>query len=403
MNSNKIKTLLFYLSDDIAETSIALMANQRNKEHAMYKHREQECAYELLITRHLVCNEVKFHQYFRLTPYLFDYVLGFIRIDLLLPPSNRVQKPITPEQKLCLVLRFMATGESHRSLAFQFRISPGYMSLIVQQVLLAIVNRLQNIVMPAPTEETFSAIAKRYNTKWNFPNCVGSVDGKHVRIKKPLDLRSTITSNFVSIVLIAIVDADYQFIAIDVGAFGREGDSSVFKKSNFGQAIERGSFNIPPPATIPGTNIQLPHVLLGDQAFPLSTYLMKPFSQAVAAADERKANYNYRLSRARRTVENAFGIMSQYWRIFFTPIAVLPKTVDHVIIASCLLHNLLRANNVMYSGEADRSATVIGPALQPLNAANHSGRTGLNAQRVRDEFIEYFASPRGRIPWRQVD
>lgn len=309
--------------------------------------------------------------------------------------------PITLQHKLSLVLRYLATGEDHRSLAFQFRISPGQISKIVREVLIAIVKNMQQIVMPAPTENDFKAIASRYFSRWNFPNCVGSVDGKHVRIQKPQRSGSSFYNykNFFSIVLMALVDADYKFVAIDVGAFGREGDSSVFKKSNFGRAIAEGKFNIPPPACIPGTTIEMPHVLLGDQAFALSTYLIKPFAQGVAARDERKAVFNNRLSRARRTVENAFGIMCQYWRIFFTPIGVLPETTDNVVFAACILHNLLRTNNVLYSGEAEGTPANIGQAFEPLPPGNHLGRTCANAQRVREELVSYFSSAAGQIQW----
>lgn len=70
--------------------------------------------------------------------------------------------------------------------------------------------------------------------------------------------------------------------------------------------------------------------------------MMKPYSRPVTKVDNREAIFNYRLSRARRVSENAFGLLSQVFRIFYTPIAIKPETTDNLIVVACCLHNLLR-------------------------------------------------------------
>nr|CAH7764265.1 unnamed protein product [Callosobruchus chinensis] len=79
----------------------------RRSESDLFKKRSIEGAYQILICRHLYTNENKLREYFRLTPALFDYVLGYIKEDLCSKPTNRVQNPLTPEQKLCLLLRYV--------------------------------------------------------------------------------------------------------------------------------------------------------------------------------------------------------------------------------------------------------------------------------------------------------
>ena len=79
---------------------------------------------------------------------------------------------------------------------------------------------------------------------------------------------------------------------------------------------------------------------VGDDAFPLRHYLMKPFPSRALSHKERL--YNYRLSRARRTVENAFGILANRFRVFHTAICLQPDNVEPVIIAACVLHNMIR-------------------------------------------------------------
>lgn len=212
----------------------------------------------------------------------------------------------------------MATGESFRSLAFQFRICHSWISAIIKQVAESIINRMLNIILPEPTTEDLRKISNSFMSSWNFPNCVGAIDGKHIRIKAPKNSGSAFYNykEFYSVVMLAIVDAEYRFIAVDIGSYGREGDAGIYLKSKFGQKIINNSFNIPPPQALPGNNHILPHVFVGDEAFALHENLMKPYHRRQSLLDESKAIYNYRLSRARRTTENAFGILCAYFRIF---------------------------------------------------------------------------------------
>lgn len=69
---------------------------------------------------------------------------------------------------------------------------------------------------------------------------------------------------------------------------------------------------------------------------------MKPFSNNTLDKEERL--FNYRLSRARRVVENAFGILASRFRLFHTTISLKPETVDDIVLAACVLHNFLRRN-----------------------------------------------------------
>lgn len=125
--------------------------------------------------------------------------------------------------------------------------------------------------------------------------------------------------NLFSIVLLAVVDAYYKFIFTDVGSYGKEGDSGIFDKSNIGKNFRSGKM-FPAPRALPNSDVV--YVIVGDEAFRLHTNMMKPFSRPIARTDNRKAIFNYRLCRARRVSENAFGLLSQIFRIFYTPIAL---------------------------------------------------------------------------------
>ncbi|KAH9638482.1 hypothetical protein HF086_016807 [Spodoptera exigua] len=129
--------------------------------------------------------------------------------------------------------------------------------------------------MPVPTENHLKQVTSDFWNRWNFPNTFGAIDGKHVRVKAPNNSGSLFFNykEYYSIVLLAIVDANYKFIAVDVGSYGKEGDSGIFQKSCIGKKIARNKFNAPKPANLPGTDIMLPHFLVGDEAFALDTYI----------------------------------------------------------------------------------------------------------------------------------
>lgn len=78
--------------------------------------------------------------------------------------------------------------------------------------------------------------------------------------------------------------------------------------------MEQGIFDVPPPYELPSTDIKINHVLVADEAFPLNINLVKPYSQkflnSAGENAEKTRVFNYRLSRARRIIENAFGILA---------------------------------------------------------------------------------------------
>lgn len=302
--------------------------------------------------------------------------------------------------------RFLATGESFRSLAFQFRISHSWISVIVREVLAAICQRLKNIAMPEPTEDMLKKVSDEFYQMWNFPNCCGAIDGKHIRVVCPDNSGSLYFNykSFFSIVLLAVVDANNKFIVVDIGSYGKEGDAGIFPKSNLGKLISTGQFKFPEPRCLPNTDMVLPHVFVGDEAFKLTNTMMRPYPRDQSKADVTKAIFNYRLSRARRTTENTFGIMCQYFRVFFTPINILPETVDNLIMTGCIVYNLLRDESI----ECSTDSTEKEPMYQRENGSNNmisfnpiGGNATHEAFRIRDSFKDYFNSRAGSVSWQQ--
>lgn len=204
----------------------------------------------------------------------------------------------------------------------------------------------QSKFQPPSTEEEWLHVSKLFHDRWNMPHVLGALDGKHVRITKPKKSGSEYWNykNFYSIVLFALVDADYNFLYVDVGAEGRSSDSTIWKFSAFSQDVAKPSnpLGIPPPSEFPGYKGKLPYYFVADDAFEMGLNLMKPFPSAKLTMKQRI--FNYRLSRCRRIVENGFGILATRFRILRREIEMEPDNASMVVMACVVLHNYLRVN-----------------------------------------------------------
>ncbi|XP_019700619.1 protein ALP1-like isoform X1 [Harpegnathos saltator] len=165
---------------------------------------------------------------------------------------------------------------------------------------------------------------------------MGALDGKHITIQAPPN-SNYLNHNykgFFSFILMAICDANYKFIWIDVGDYGSNSDGGVWANSNFGQSLQHDTAHIPLPKVLPGATNMLLCVFVGDEAFPLKPYLMRPYPRRLLTSDSQRI-FNYRLSKARRTIENAFGILVSRWRILRRPIQCKEKTAHKIVLACC--------------------------------------------------------------------
>lgn len=212
-------------------------------------------------------------------------------------------------------------------------------------------------------------------------------------------------------------DANYIIRYVDIGALGRQGDAGVFKHSPISQLLERKEFNIPLPESLYENGPILPYVLVGDEAFPLTNYMMRPYPGKNGMTLEKRI-FNYRLSRARRTVENIFGILSSQWRLLRRPILAKVENATKIIQAIVCLHNWLRKHDVeretyVTQELADRPLTdgniqdgcwrrdlndnCAFRNITPTRARAHS----LCAANIREEFCRYF-NEEGEVGWQNI-
>ncbi|XP_046679382.1 uncharacterized protein LOC124366824 [Homalodisca vitripennis] len=212
----------------------------------------------------------------------YDYILSHIKGDL--QKWSNFRTCIEPAEKLSILLRYLSTGMSFEALSETFRMSNYTVGKIVEEVCDCMWEQLAPVHLPVPNKQRFLEIAAEFKEKWNFPNCVGCIDGKHVRIKSP-GKSGTMFLNykkFFSVNLHAVADAKCKFIFIDVGAYGKQSDGGVFEASPISKFFENFSEHLPAPSPIDTSSETLiPYVLVGDDAYPLKSYIMKPFANEI--------------------------------------------------------------------------------------------------------------------------
>lgn len=288
----------------------------------------------------------------------------------------------------------MATGKSFEDLSFDFMLGRSTVNGIVRETCQLIWSKLHSSEIPMPTRSMWLQKADDFYANSQFPNCIGAIDGKHVRLINPRKSGSLHYNykKYSSIVLLAVADANYCFTSVDVGAYGREGDSQIFKRSNLGIRLTNNTLDIPEDRTLPNSsnNEPLPFVLLGDEAFGLQNNLMRPYP-INSGLDTNKKVFNYRLSRARRFVECTFGIFSHKWRIFQNPLLVQPDFAIDIIKAACVLHNFVRKRD---GYKYEHTLVNAMPTTSRL-----SNTRSCRALWIRNKFSEYFTSAAGSLPW----
>lgn len=267
------------------------------------------------------------------------------------------------------------------------------------------------------TPEEWKKLANWFELRWNFPHCIGSIDGKHVVIQCPLHSGSEFFNykGTFSIVIMVLCDGDYCITYANIGAQGRISDGGVFQNTDLFRKFEKKEMNLPNPAPLQNGGPTIPYVIVGDNGFALKDYLMVPF-RGDHDAGSIKRIFNYRLSRARRTIENVFGIMSAVFRVLRKPILLEPNKARTVVQTCLLLHNFLRRssnsrNSYSPPGTFDsheHGNLIPGswrrdndPRTSLLPFPSVGRRTAKNPEAIRKAFADYFMTD-GKVEWQDA-
>ncbi|CAM5111973.1 unnamed protein product [Natator depressus] len=233
--------------------------------------------------------------------------------DLLSPAlkynNTKMRAALTVEKRVAVALWKLATPDSYQSVGNQFGVGKYSVGAAVMQVANAIkdlrISRVATLGNVQVIVDGFAAMG--------FPNCGGAIDRTHIPILAPEHQAGDYINRkgYFSIVLQALVDHKGRFTNINVGWPGKVHDARIFRNSGLFQKLQEGIFF--PDQKITIGDVEIPIVILGDSAYPLMPWLMKPYTGSL---DSSKELFNYRLSKCRMVVECAFGHLKACWLLW---------------------------------------------------------------------------------------
>ncbi|XP_053390910.1 putative nuclease HARBI1 [Mercenaria mercenaria] len=235
--------------------------------------------YEALMAELQVEDHQVFQQFLRVDVATFYDILARIE-GRITKQITALRYPISPALKLAFTLRYLATRNAYRDLRFGFRVAHNTMSGLIVDVCQALIDVIEQLFVKLSTEpEEWQQVAQTFQQKWQFPHTLGALDGKHIRIKKPPHSGSIYHNykGFDSIVLMALVDAKYRFLWTQIGDVGSSSDGQIWNHCDLRQALEEGVLGVPDADLLPGDDVDTPYYIIGDDAFAMRTWLMKPF------------------------------------------------------------------------------------------------------------------------------
>ena len=249
---------------------------------------------------------------FRVSKATFDYICYNLK-PLFEKQNTSMKRPVSVEGRVAITLWILATPSEYRSIAHLLGVARSTVCVIVHETCRAIIQKFKPVYINFPTSENLRAVIQGFQDRWNIPQCAGSVDGTHIPVTPPAMNHTDYYNrkNWYSIIAQTVVDHNGLFRDLCIGWPGSVHDACVFSNSKLYSKVNSGELLQGEELRVTGGTI--PVFLIGDSAYPLLPWLLKPFSHSPPLPRHHK-NYNYRISRGRVVVEMAFGRLKACWR-----------------------------------------------------------------------------------------
>jgi len=221
--------------------------------------------------------------------------------------DTNYRKAIPVRERVAITLYRLAGTATYRTVSNLFGVGKSTVCQIVLEVCSCIVEVLfKRLVHLATARQDIEMEIVAFFKRAGFPQVVGAVDGCHVAILAPNENPEDYVNRkgFYSIILQGLVDSNYLFRDVYVGWPGKVHDSRVFKNSPLYDACCARTF-LPMELSKVITNVVVPPLILGDSAYGLTNWLMRPFTDRGNLTNEEVA-FNTAHSKTRVVVENAF-------------------------------------------------------------------------------------------------
>lgn len=203
------KMFLLYIIKKVKEKSVARRTIWTRQIFSEKQRHTFGCGTSLFLE--LAEDKSKFFNYFRMTKKLFFELLDLINGKI--EKQHVVRTPISSKIRLAITLRYLASGDSMVSLSYAFRIAPQTVSRIILETCYAIWDCLAKDFLKAPTEEEWKKKAGEFERQWNFPHCIGALDGKHIIIQVSKNFNS-ISLRYLPINFCIVLGSPKQWVII---------------------------------------------------------------------------------------------------------------------------------------------------------------------------------------------
>lgn len=271
---------------------------------------------------------------FRLPKAAIDNICKDIETDMA-PEALCIRDAIPIEKRVCIALYKLASCCEYRSVAKVFGVSVTSVHRCLYRFCSAMSRRKHNYIRWYTTEDA-TALAELTRERYGYPQAIGAIDGSHIPITPPADGYADYIcrKQYPSIVLQAVADVHFKFRDTYANTPGSAHDAAVFHRSPLSDMLS----NTMPKRDIELSGVAIPLHLLGDPAYPISTFIMKGYvGRNLTPAQE---SFNVYHSSARMCVEIAFGRLKSRWRVLKKRLDISHTFAPQLITTCCILHNI---------------------------------------------------------------
>ena len=322
---------------------VAAAAKQPIERHVWTKPRSSEW-WDWIVMR--TFDEKDWLENFRMGKDTYMYICNELR-EHIKKKDTFMRQSISVEKRVAVTIWRLATNVEYRSIGHLFGISRASVCCIVHEVCEQIVELLMPKYIKWPTGEHLTDVIHVFEQKWGYPQCAGAVDGSHIPILAPEEFHNDYFNRkgWHSVILQGVVDGQYCFTDINVGWPGSVHDARVFSNSDVYKKGQSETLCCATQKQLGG--VAIPVHIIGDAAYPLLKWLMKLYSDTGRLTLPQRT-FNYRLSRARNVVENAFGRLKGRWRSLLKRNDCSLEFVKVQVAACTTLHNICEKHGERY-------------------------------------------------------
>ncbi|XP_053948833.1 uncharacterized protein LOC128857212 [Anastrepha ludens] len=371
------------ISDVLVQTNIASILSQENGR-KIWKIERNGTFWEHDVRG---MDDAQFKEHFRLSKDAFRKVSAKVRT--IEKTDSNMRSCIPLHKRVAIALFALGAPVEYSAIARLFGVGRSTVGEIVVQFCSAVCDNLADCINSYPPHPAEVKRIVDGFSQLGFPQCFGAIDGCHIEIEpnKEDAVDYCNSKGWYSVVLFASCDYNSKFTYIHIGSSGRNNDSYIFETSSLKKFHENANIFQQNIKHIEGVNV--PVVLIGDSAFRLSRYLIKPFPYSPNQPVVEKY-FNYRLSRCRRVVRNAFGQLKARFRKIGGKLQVAPKNVNTIIHACCILHNFLKAENDELPSTWMHDAAEVASAPYQPNHTTTAGENDKAATTIRNAIAQSF-------------